>query len=497
MNKWIALGVVGLLAAGLYASWRFGTRRSLAAVPRRAAFLHPCSPGTYAPGALCGTYEVWEDRAVKAGRRIRLNIVVLPAMSAKPASDPVFWLVGGPGGAATDSARDESGTLADAVGDTRDLVFVDQRGTGRSNGLQCSFNDDPADLSSFFGALFRLDTVRACRDKLEKSANLRLYTTPIAMDDLDEVREALGYDTINIAGESYGSFAAQIYMRQHPNHLRAVFLAGAAPPSIRLPLLFPRAAQLALDEAFRDCAADADCHKNFPEVVNEFAAVMARFDQGPVLMELVDPATKKRVQISVLRESFVEHLRLALYTTGMARYVPYVIHRAYQGDYVPFEAIAIAANAGGGLARGMYMTVTCSEGVPFIGETDIVREAGGTFVGEKRIRSHLEACKEWPRGDIPADYTELVKSDLPVLIISGEADGATAPWYGEAAVRNFPNGRQVKIPHYGHQDDGPCVARMFREFIQNRSVHGIDASCAARTHRPPFATKLPNQFALE
>jgi len=109
----------------------------------------------------------------------------------------------------------------------------------------------------------------------------------------------------------------------------------------------------------------------------------------------------------------------------------------------------------------------------------------------------MEACKEWPRGDIPKNYTDLVKSDLPVLMISGEADGASPPWYGEAAVKNFPSGRQVKIRHYGHQTDGPCVARMFRAFIEKGSVENIDTSCVAKTRRPPFATAFPNELALQ
>ena len=466
-------------------------------VQERAKFpLKPCALGSYAPGGLCGTFPVWEDRNAGTGRKINLNIVILPATGASHAADPVFWLAGGPGGAATEDALGNASALFDGVREARDLVFVDQRGTGGSHGLQCDLNDDPKDLPNFFGALFPLDKVRACRERLEKNANLKLYTTPIAMDDLDEVREALGYRKINLAGVSYGTFAAQIYMRRHPTHLRTVFLAGVAPPNMKLPLLFPRAAQLALDEALKDCAADQNCHTAFPDLKKEFDAVMSRFDKGSVRMSLLDTSRKEKVQINVSRESFVEHLRLELYSTGTARVVPYLIHRAFAGDYVPFEAMAFASNAGGGVARGMYMTVTCSETVPFITAADILRETQGTFVGDKRIRVHMEACKQWPRGDIPADYTDLVKSSLPVLMISGTADGATPPWYGEAALKNFPNGRQVKIPHYGHQVGGPCVSGMFKSFIEKGSAEAVDASCAAEVRRPPFATELPSQFGL-
>ena len=492
------VAIAGATALG-FAAARYARKQQAAeAVRKRAKFpLKACTGTIYGSDALCGTYEVREDRAAEGGRKVGLNIVVLPALTAMPAPDPVFWLHGGPGAAATDLARRGSGGLLDNVRDTRDLVYVDQRGTGGSNPLQCDFNDDPNNLPAFFGELFPLDRVRACRQKLEKLANLKLYTTPIAMDDLDEVREALGYDKINLVGGSYGTFAAQIFMRRHSEHIRAVFLAGVAPPNIKQPLLFPRAAQLALSETFKDCAADADCHKSFPNIEQEFEKVLARFDNGPVSVELLDPRDKERVQIKLLRGNFVERLRLQLYTTDSARFVPYVIHRAYEDDYLPFEALAVNPSVAGGVARGMYMTVTCSEGVPFITEQDLARETKNTFVGEYRVRVHMEACKEWPRGDIPKDYTELVKSDLPVLMISGEADGASPPWYGEAALMNFPRGRQVRIPHYGHQTNGPCVAGMFKAFIEKGSAEGIDTSCATDTRRPPFATRLPKQLALQ
>ena len=490
--------MAGVLAFSLALAWHAVGQRGSKAVQDRAKFpLRTCSGETYGNDALCGTYEVWEDRAARSGRKIGLNIVILPAHSSAPAPDPVFWLHGGPGAAATDLARGGWGGLLGNVRGTRDLVYLDQRGTGGSNPLRCDLNDDPNNLAAFFGELFPLDKVRACREKLEKLANLRLYTTPIAMDDLDDVRAALGYDKINLVGGSYGTLAAQIFMRLHPDHVRAVFLAGVAPPNIKQPLLFPRAAQLALDETLEDCAADADCHTSFPDVKKEFAAVLARFDSGPVGVELLDPGSKDKVQIKLPRGNFVERLRLELYTTDSARLVPYIIHQAYEGDYVPLEALALRPGIAGGVARGMYMTVTCSEGVPFITEEDIARETKNTFVGEYRVRAHMEACKEWPRGDIPQNYTDLVKSDLPVLMISGEADGASPPWYGEAAVKNFPNGRQVKIPHYGHQTDGPCVARMFKAFIEKGSAEDLDTSCVAKTRRPPFATAFPNELALQ
>src|SRR5262249_2768157 len=155
---------------------------------------------------------------------------------------------------------------------------------------------------------------RQCREKLEKIANLKLYTTPIAMDDLDEVRDALGYDKIDIVAASYGTVAAQVYMRQHHDHVRAVFLVGVANTAVKQPLPFAQAAQHALDLLYVDCAADETCNKNYPDLKKEFQTVLARFDKGPVTAELINPATKQKQSIKITRENFVERIRLLLYT---------------------------------------------------------------------------------------------------------------------------------------------------------------------------------------
>src|SRR5262249_19774132 len=241
-----------------------------------AAFLSSCHPLGVDGPALCGKYEVFENRPARTGRKIGLKLIVLPASGNEHTSDPVFWLHGGPGAAATQAVAAAREGFLQALRGHRDLVFVDQRGTGESNGLRCDLGDDPSDPKTFFGDLFPLDLVKRCRTKLESAADLRLYTTPIAMDDLDEVRAALGYERINLVAASYGTIAALVYMRQHQDHLRAVFLAGVANTNIRLPLHFPGAAQRVLDLLFEDCAADSICHQHFPDLKPEFAAALKR-----------------------------------------------------------------------------------------------------------------------------------------------------------------------------------------------------------------------------
>ena len=444
----------------------------------------------------CGTYEVFEDRSAKSGRTIKLKIVVLKSLGSKPAPDAIFPLHGGPGAPATGLIELASGIL-EPVRQDHDLVFVDQRGTGGSNPLTCDVADDAKDLTSFFGDILPSDKVRACREKLQEHADLRLYTTPIAMDDLDEVRAALGYNKIDLVGLSYGSIASQVYMRQHPEHVRSAFLVGVATPNIKQPLLFPRSAQHAMDLLFADCTADETCHSAFPHLQEEFGVVLSRFNQGPVPVELIDPVSKKRVPVKLSRSSFVEGIRLAMYSTFSQQFVPKIIHQAYEKDYVPFEEAAVHLSPGGGVARGVYFTITCSEGVPFITAKDLVDETQNTYVGAERVQRHITACKDWPKGNIDSSYIEPVKSDLPVLMISGEVDGSSPTWFGESALKFLPNGRQLKIRYLGHQFEGKCLRDIFTSFIKDGSARNLDTSCTEKIRRPPFATQLPPWFGFD
>jgi pimeloyl-ACP methyl ester carboxylesterase len=455
----------------------------------RALVLHPCDVPGLAGGGRCGALAVYENRAARSGRKLALNIVVLPATGSGLRREPVFWLEGGPGGAATGAIGPVSQQYLRGVRADRDLVFVDQRGTGKSSPLGCDLGDSPADLDRYFGPLFPVDLVRACRNTLEGTADLTQYTTSIAADDLDDVREALGYEAINLAGASYGTQAALVYMRRHREHVRSAFLVGVAPPDFRLPLPFARAAQHALDLTVADCAADTSCHAAFPDVKHEFDAVLARFDRGPLHVTMTDPATGRSRAVALTRESYVEHIRLELYNTFGARLVPVVVHQAFLGNFLPFQHIASTNEPA--LARGMYLSVTCSEDTPFIAETQIVQETRGTFLGDRRVRAHLAACAEWPRAQVPRTFLDPVASDVPTVFYSGEADGSTPPWVADAAVRFLSNGRLVRVPHTGHQIGGPCAWDLMRDFISRPNVHDLDASCVAGAKRPPFATEVP------
>ncbi len=276
---------------------------------------HPCSLPGIRETVRCATHAVWEDRAARKGRKIGLHIVILPALGPERAPDPVFFLGGGPGEGIADEAADQIEPAA-ALRRHRDVVLVDQRGTGRSNPLQCDlYGPGDTDVRRLAGELFPDDAVRRCRARLERVADLTLYTTPIAMDDLDDVRAWLGYDRIDLDGGSYGTRAAQVYMQRHGEHVRSAVLVGVAPLDEALPSHHAYAGQRAVDLLFAECAADAACHAAYPRIGEELQAVMARVDRG-VEVAVVDPRTHRRSAVRPARGLMAEGIRYALYDAG-------------------------------------------------------------------------------------------------------------------------------------------------------------------------------------
>jgi hypothetical protein len=252
-----------------------------------------------------------------------------------------------------------------------------------------------------------------------------------------------------------------------------------------------------MDMLYTDCAADAVCHSVFPDLQKEFEAVLRRFDKGPLTLKLIDPSTRRKTDVKVFRSTFVERIRLAMYSTESQSFVPLIIHRAYVNDYLPFEKAALILSPGADVSRGVYFTITCSEGVRFITKDDVVNETRGTYVGAERVTRHIQACQDWPRGDIAPSYIDPVKSDVPVLMISGEVDGSSPTWFGESAVKFLSKGRQLKIRYLGHQMEGPCLRDIFTNFIASGSSRAVDGTCTEGIKRPPFATELPPWFRIE
>ncbi|HVR99047.1 MAG TPA: alpha/beta fold hydrolase [Thermoanaerobaculia bacterium] len=444
--------------------------------------LTPCRVPDVDEEVLCGRYEVYENRTAGTGRKIGLNIVVLPAKTPDAAPDPLVFLAGGGVAPATRYA----GYLNRAFPGLRlrrDILLIDQRGSGTSNPLDCELTTDPASAEYRDEARF-VEAVRRCRKELERKADLRYYTTPVAMDDLDEVRGWLGYPQLNLFGVSYGSQAAMVYLRQHPERVRSVVLQGVLPLDVPVWLESLRSSQQALDQAFAACARQQDCHKAFPNLEQEFSALLKRLAETPVQVKVGSPEVEVPIDAEILRGFMMG----ALYSAERIHDLPLLIHLASTGDYRPL-ARRLASRGETGIPKGVYLSIVCSEEIPQFDAAALTAAAAGTFMGGFRVGREILACREWVRGWLPKDYWTPVPSNVPALLLNGALDHVTPPRYGERVARSLANSRHLVLPNRGHNDTDPCVSDVIQAFVTAASLKGLNTSCLAKTGDLSFALR--------
>jgi pimeloyl-ACP methyl ester carboxylesterase len=458
-----------------------------------AAQLAPCKVSGLDEEVRCATLSVWENRAARSGRTIDLNLVVLPAQSENPAPDPVVYLSGGPGYGSAGAASDFAELLAE-VRKTRDIVLLDQRGTGRSHPLLCELPGGPDDPQGYVRELFPMPALRACLPKLAAIADLTRYTTSDFIDDLDEVRAFLGYRRINLFGGSYGTRAAQAYMRKYPANVRSAILAGVVLVDTKMPLYHARKAQESIDKLFDDCGNEEACRKAFPDLAADLASALARLKQGPVRQAVTLPETGKQVELSISESAFTTTLRAMQYNPGASRRIPLFVHLAAQGNFAPMILATIQDRTDPEWAVGLYLSITCAEDLARIDRREIPAWIADTYQGDDRLRQQLEACSFWPTAHVAADFFAPIESSLPTLILTGWLDPATPPEWAVEVARGLPNSLNVVLRDGSHGPGGlehaDCFAKLITDFLANGTPFGLDASCVKEMKRPPFYLTL-------
>ncbi|MGH8285470.1 MAG: alpha/beta hydrolase, partial [Steroidobacteraceae bacterium] len=282
--------------------------------------------------------------------------------------------MGGPGEDAI-SAAAEFATRFASLRQDRDLMLVDQRGTGRSGALRCelySAEEAATSLRDFFP----LAAVRRCERQLRARADLTQYTYAHFASDLEHVRRALGYGPLNLFAGSYGTRAAQVYLRAYPQSVRTVYLGSVVPIDVPTPLTFAKTAESALESTLRACAADSACRTAFPNLRDELREVLARLESG---VRVAVPGRTGTVPMH--RGRVVEWFRAKLYRPATAAVVPWLIHRAYEGDWSPIVEgiLSYARELDSAASLGLFFSITCSEDVAFVREADVAPETRGTF----------------------------------------------------------------------------------------------------------------------
>jgi pimeloyl-ACP methyl ester carboxylesterase len=437
-------------------------------------------------GARCAQYSVFEDRAARDGRRITLQLLLLPATGRSKAPDPVVLLAGGPGAANTAGGR---GLAGSPLREGRDILLIDARGTGRSGALDCAFQSDHS-TTGYLADFLPPAGVAECRKDLERRANLTQYHTENVVDDFDEVRAALGIRQVNLIGNSGGTRQALVWMRRHPGSVRSAILNGPVPTDARIPLTFARDAQDALDGVLADCAADTGCRQAYPSLEQDSRALPARLDTAPVTVR-VSVAVGQAGEVRFTHFAYAQAIRYMLYSPVTARDLPRVITRAAAGDFLPLGEHAVRMQVGGGISNGFYLSNTCAEDVPFFTPREADSAAAGTYLGTYRSAQQRAACDLWPRGRLTRAFLEPVRSQVPVLIVVGQHDPVTPPRWGREIAGHLARVRLVVARGGGHGfaglENAACIAEVRAAFLETLATSGPEPSCLATVRRPAFA----------
>jgi pimeloyl-ACP methyl ester carboxylesterase len=448
---------------------------------------HPLELSSIA--ARCAVLPVAEDPSAPSGRKIGLFVAVVPALNRRASAAPLFLLAGGPGQAAGDLYTSYAGAFA-RVHRNHDIVLVDQRGTGKSEPLICSYPDDWRDIEKSLPELERATS--ACLARY--GDRVRFYTTSVAVEDLEQVRVALGYPSIDLYGSSYGTRVAELYMRHHPRETHAVVLDGVTYPQQVIGPDTPLDGQRALDLIVARCAAAADCAGAYPDLGEELRELTRRFGPASVPLTLADPTSGAPIALDFNRGVLSAALRFLSYNATQASLLPTLIHQAAAGRMAPMaaETFMVARQVRDQLASGMQNSVVCSEDVPFFEMGSVERHLiEQTYQGTDQLDALDAICKLWPKGPVDADLHSPLQSAVPSLLLSGEADPVTPPADAERLARGLARQRHFVLPGEGHgQIATGCVPKLIADFLDTADPKALDASCLEQHRSAPFFVGL-------
>lgn len=435
--------------------------------------------------ARCGTFERPEDPSNPDSPMLELRVAVVPALSLEPEPDPFVPIAGGPGQSTVEFYASVYSAFED-VRRSRDIVLLDQRGTGESAPLKCEVDEDIIE-----GRFSREQTVELTRDCVAALPHdPRFFTTSVAVSDLEALRVALGYTQFNVYGISYGTRVAQHFLRQHPDSTRTVIIDGVAAPQISLGPGIAIEAQNALDAIFSRCAEDVACNERFPNIRDEFDALRESLEQDPVILSMPDPVSGKIDEVTFSDVEMSGALRLLAYHPSTMALIPLLIDEAISGNFEPLAAqfMMVAANMSDAINIGMHNSVICTEDAPYFAGENVSRDAlEATYMGPLQVDALEAMCSVWPTGVLDDGFKDPVASDLPVLLLSGEADPITPPAYADLAAVDLGNALHLTGKRQGHgMAPRGCTPRIIGDFVERASVADLDVECLDRLHAMPF-----------
>lgn len=433
-----------------------------------------CYPHPMFSEAFCGHYSVPEDRSISDGRKVEINIMMIPSVRANAQLDPIFVFAGGPGQGAVEVASSVMPSLL-KMNQKRAIIFIDQRGTGKSNPLHCELRDTNIEEVP-------KEELKHCLTELE--ADTRMYQTQILAQDTAEIQQQLGFEKINIYGVSYGTRLGLSYLRQYPDLVRSAVLDGVAPLDIPIGSDHGLGARKALQALLLDCMADEPCRETFPELKKELEALELQLKEEERTIFYKDAKTFETQEIILSRDLLWSVLQQMLYEPMASSMIPFVIHQAYQNDWSSFMAWSqLGEETMSSIPIGLYLSVVCAEDVPRIKESVAFTDQ----LAGRTVSALKDMCSVWESGAVEKTFFAPVSSDIPMLLLSGEYDPVTPPSNGEQALKTLSNATHLVVPGAGHNTlRTECVLNIVREFIEEIDPKQIETSCVSQQKRPPF-----------
>jgi pimeloyl-ACP methyl ester carboxylesterase len=442
-----------------------------------ALTLTPCEvgrrgvAGVGTVSAYCADFDVPEDWNASAGRHIKLRIAILKSSAEHSQSDLVTFLDGGPGGAATEDFPAVAGEFA-PLRERRDILLIDQRGTGGSNALSC-----PTDADQSKDLADSPQLLQQCLDAVRTHAAPQYYTTTQSTRDLEAVRQALGAPLLDLIAVSYGTRVAQQYAARYPAAVRSVVLDSAVPNTLVLGSEQARNLEQSLRAWFAVCSADTLCARNFGDTYLTLYRLRDRLRAHPQEVSLHDPNSFEIDPVQMSAEDLTGIVRFYAYNPVTAALLPLMLHEADHGNFAPLLAQKKLLNdsLGAQLNGAMSLSVICSEDADLL--TPQPQDAD-TLMGTSEYAKIRSACAVWPKGSRPPDFHDPWVSSLPVLIVAGQNDPVTPPAYGTQIVQHLPHGRLLVAAGQGHSVLGAgCMPKLVGRFIDTLLPFRLDTQC--------------------
>ncbi len=441
--------------------------------------------GTPSMKARCGTLLRPLDPAGMVPGEIELRVAIVAALNLTPEPDAFVPIAGGPGQGSVQFYAAYAAAFED-VRRNRDILLVDQRGTGESSRMDCPVDEDL--VEGQYSTELTIEYTNECLAALPEDP--RFFTTSVAVTDLEAVRQALGYPSLNLYGVSYGTRVAQHFARRYPDSTRSIVLDGVVPPQLSLGPEIPTESQKAVDRILDRCSEDAACAERFPDIEATFRRVVNQLRESPVGIEVPDPNSGRFERIAFGNTELAVAIRLLAYHPNSVALMPLLISEAGNGNFVPLAAqyqMTMIAMLDA-LALGMHNAVMCSEDLPFLDTKSIDYDSiDASYMGSMQMKALEAICSVWPAGPVDDGFKEPLSTDLPVLLLSGDADPITPPRYADMAAVGLTNARHLVGEHQGHgQIAVGCTRRLVARFVESADPDAVDAECLERNFVMPF-----------